>query len=104
VFALFLALLTDPPAAASAGGPQRVTICNGMAVELAGAGFDEAGGNTGALTPGACAQVGPVPAGDYTLRFIEHAGKHAALCVRRVAVKPGDTVRITPDDKSSCVV
>ena len=104
VAAIFVALAIDPMTPAT---PQ---ICNGMQVEVDGVQFEAATGGASVavsttLKPGACVDVPQVAPGDYTLHFTERGPNgEAAMCARRVAVKPGDTIRISPDDGSSCVM
>ena len=79
-------------------------MCNGLAVDVASVSFDNtkgAGGQPALLHPGQCAVFRGLPADAYTLRFIERSGDQTALCVREVSLKPGDQVRITPDDGAS---
>jgi hypothetical protein len=86
-----------------------VRVCNAMPISLDGVLFETSTGGGGAavdatLKPGACTDAPSMAPGEYTLRFIEHGPKgEAAMCARRVTVKPGDIVRISPDDGAQCV-
>jgi hypothetical protein len=101
------ALLGDP---AGAGATAPVRVCSDMKIDVEGVMFE--GSNGGAsvvvnttLKPGACADAPSVAPGDYALHFIERGPQgQSAMCVRRLTVRPGDTVRISVDDGAQCVL
>ena len=105
---LALALYGGDPAATASSVPVRV--CNAMQIDIDGVLFDAVRGASSAvvvalLKPGACTDVATIVPGDYTLRFIEHGPNgETAMCARPITVKPGDTVRISPDDGAQCVL
>ena len=110
---MLMALGADEPRSADAS----VTLCNDMKIKLeevqlstSGEGIawhsrkpGDRGFEVGPLLQGAC-ERGSLPFGDYVLSFIE-IGDHgeAAMCAKRVTVKPGDTIRIGPDDGAQCI-
>ena len=99
-----MARATAAAPAASPGPPAKV--CNGLAVDVASISFDNAKGASGQparLHPGQCSVFQGLPAGAYTMRFIEQSGDRAAVCVRPVSLKPGGLVRITTDDGAKCM-
>src|SRR5580700_5919038 len=99
VFIVLLAALDAP-----AQPPAKV--CNGLAIDVTSVSFDNAKGAGGPpvlLHPGQCSVFRGLPAGVYTLRFIERSGEQAALCVREVSLKPGDQIRISTDDGAKCM-
>jgi hypothetical protein len=104
--ALLFALVAGDPAG---GAPEPVRVCNDMKIEVANVVLDDDDarvhiGDAPPLKPGACAAFSPaVAAGYYSLRFVEHGPKgEVAMCGRTLAVKPGDVIRISPDDGSIC--
>ncbi|HEY3812181.1 MAG TPA: hypothetical protein VGL66_03065 [Caulobacteraceae bacterium] len=90
--------------------PSSVRVCSDMKVDVEGVMFEPTNGGANVvvdatLKPGACADVPQIAPGDYSLHFIDVApGGQSAMCVRRVTVKAGDTVRINPDDGASCIL
>ena len=78
------------------------SLCNGMEVTLVQVNVDgvELGRE---LTPGACVPIPNLKEGSYTLHFIEQSGQQSALCQRGIALKPGASIAIAPDDGSQCL-
>jgi hypothetical protein len=95
--------------AASTHAQEAASVCNGMKVDLADITFD--GEKTSytlpvTLPPGACAVLPDrpeLPNGAYVMRVVEKSGRQAAMCVRKVQLAPGLTIRITPDDGAQCL-
>ncbi len=107
---MLVAILALMLSGGDGASPGPVRVCNAMQVALDGVRFEAAPGGANvtvdaSLKPDACVDAPSMAPGDYTLRFIEHGPNgETAMCARRVTVKAGDTVRISPDDGALCVL